>query len=46
MKALLGILGLVAVAIAIAHQVAPPQPAVVIDVPTAPLDDLNLNGAQ
>lgn len=46
MKALLGILGLAAVALAIARQLEPPQPAVVIDFPLSadPLDDINLNG--
>lgn len=46
MKALLGILGLAAAALAVAHLAEPPQPAVLIDLPLAadPLDDLNLNG--
>lgn len=45
MKALLGILGLGAVALAIAHRLEPPQPAVLIDLPLPadPVDDLNLN---
>lgn len=46
MKELLGILGLVAVVLAIAHKLEPPQPAVAIDFPLSadPLDDFNLNG--
>jgi hypothetical protein len=47
MKALLGILGLAAVALALAHRLEPPQPAVLVDVPAPivadPVDDLTLN---
>lgn len=45
MKIILALVGLAAVAIALEHQVNPPQPAVLVDVPNAsapPAHDLEL----
>lgn len=45
-RALLGILGLAAIALLGVRELAPPPPSVLIDVPDpahSPIDDLNLN---
>lgn len=45
-RALLGILGLAAIALLAARELEPPPPSVLIDVPDPsrpPIDDLNLN---
>lgn len=49
MKLLLAVIGLAAIALALTARISPPQPAVLVSVPDpalAPIDDLNLNGAE